>query len=138
MSDLLVNLAAGAVGALLGALAVYRFQIREGKKLGKGAARAVYIELVANMTTARLAASGDPELGSIRDDLYIAEAARLAAYLTPRELLAVSLSVRAGAGWRGGPGVDPGRWRSPALLLNARVWTASERAELERGVPGRD
>jgi hypothetical protein len=41
MIDLFTNLAAGAIGAALGAFVAYRLQIREGKKLGKGAARAV-------------------------------------------------------------------------------------------------
>jgi hypothetical protein len=152
---LAVNLAVGAVGAVLGAAAAYLFQIREFKRLGKGAARAVYLELASNLTAARMGAAGNV-LGGISRDLYTSEAARLSAYLQPEELLAIAwayamftdaeaalATLRSGGGRKAD---DPER----ALLeqfaaaislatrpLNARVWSDAERARLEQGVPGR-
>jgi hypothetical protein len=53
VNELLVNVVAGGIGAVIGAFAAYRLQIREGKKLAKGAARAVYFELTHNATVCR-------------------------------------------------------------------------------------
>lgn len=151
------SLVAALVGAIIGAASVHWFQDREFKKLGKGAARAVYMEMASNQTSARIGGHymGGTLIGSVHAEVWIAEAARLGAYLEPRELMAVTWAytlipdaaialetLRAGGGYKAD---DPERALllevvetiEPATrLLNAKVWTEAERADLDKGVPG--
>jgi hypothetical protein len=69
MESLLVNLASGVIGALIGAFAAHRLQIRESRRLTKGAARAVYLELTSNLTTLQTARPGGLVIGRSRQEL---------------------------------------------------------------------
>jgi hypothetical protein len=146
----MTNLAAGAIGALLGAFAAFWLESREARKLAKGATRAVYIEMAGNLTAARSGAAGNP-LGWLHQELYVAEVARLSAYLSPPELMAIAwayalvpagqaalATLNAGGGRKTD---DPERALleelvtaiTPATtMLNRKVWSAKERAALER------
>ena len=146
------HILAGVVGAVIGAAVAYGFQVRESRQLAKGAARAVYIELAANMTAARMGAKGDP-LGRVGRDVYLAEASRLAVYLRPNEMLAVAwayqlipeaeealATLRAGGGRKAD---DPERAilaqaaaaiEPATTMLNPRVWSPGERAAHNRRV----
>jgi hypothetical protein len=155
VTELLVNLAVGVIGAVLGAFVAYRLQAREGERLARGAARAVYIELTSNMTAARMASEGEL-LGELRQQIYIAESSRLATYLTASELLSVAwayelvpagmvalANLRAGAGHEADStdrallAVLAGEIEPTTALLNRRLWSDQERDALKRGVPGR-
>jgi hypothetical protein len=112
------------------------------------------MEIAGNMTTSRVGAAGNPELDAIREELYLAEAARLATSLTPTELMAVAWAyslVSAGAtalatlcAGGGRKADDPERAileqvvatiTPTTTLLTPRVWSAKERVALERAVP---
>lgn len=91
MEILLLNLGSGALGALLGAFAAYRFQVRESQRLSKGAARAVYLELITNLTTLTGGARAEgPLIGAYTRDAWQAEQARLGSFLPPDELMKIS------------------------------------------------
>jgi hypothetical protein len=90
MDPLLANLLSAAFGAVIGAMAAFAIQERESRRLAKGATRAVYLELTANGTTARIAASGNGPLGGLRRDAWTSEMARLGMHLDPSDLLAVA------------------------------------------------
>jgi hypothetical protein len=90
VDSLLINLASGAIGALVGAFAAYRLQIRESQKLAKGAARAVYVELQTNLTTVQTARPGFPILGAFTRDTWQSEQARLATFLTAVDFMTVA------------------------------------------------
>ena len=159
MELIALNLAVGAIGALIGALAAYRLQVRESRRLDRGAARALYMELAGNQTAARHGGTrmdARPPFFDLRRDVYTEEIARLGAYLTPQELLAVTWayallpaaetaleSLQSGGGARGD---DPERAvllqlaaeiEHALVLLQPRVWTEAERRTLEQGIPGR-
>ena len=153
MDSLLINLGSGAIGALLGAFAAYRLQIRESRKLAKGAARVVYLELTGNLTTLQGARPGVALIGAFSRDAWQAEQARLASYVTPEQLMMVayaySLFPNGQAALdelrRSGPIMDVSDEVSmvghvaaamgdaaESLNRNQTVWSAAEHERLEK------
>jgi hypothetical protein len=145
--SVLINLGSGVFGALLGAFAAYRLQIRESRKLSKGAARAVYLELFGNLTTLQGAKPGG-FLGSFTADTWRVEQARLASYLPVDVLMKIAYAYSTFPNAetalatlkRASPGefhseLATVRWVAQgfyeaAVPLNALVWSDEERARL--------
>jgi hypothetical protein len=150
VETLLVNLGSGAIGALLGAFAAYRLQIRESQKLSKGASRAVYLELTTNLTTLQGGARAEgPLIGAFTRDTWQAEQARLASYLPPEHLMKVSYAYALFPNGqtaletmrRGGPGAfAEERWMlnhvasavaNAAESMRPLVWSPGEQKRLD-------